>query len=180
MRRLFAALALCGALAGIALAQSTRFVAPSLVFDDSAFNYAGDVTGSLIFTRNMGTNTLKVALMPGEVEGGLRFATTEADRAAVVGVTRSVARAVIGIDVSERGIEIPFDLATTDPYDVLSYFHRRLPALGFTPSQELFGGNAYVFTCSCQENQLTGVRLTLDRAGTRAFARLVLELPTAY
>jgi len=180
MRRLFAALVLCGAFAGIALAQTARFVAPSLVFDDSAFNYAGDVAGTLIFTRNMGTNTLEVALMPGEVKGGLRFATTEADRAAVVGVTRSVARAVIGIDVSERGIEIPFDLATTDPYDVLSYFHRRLPALGFTPNQELFGGNAYVFTCSCTENQLTGVRLTLDRAGTRAFARIVLEIPSAY
>ncbi len=180
MRRLFAALAVCGAFAGIALAQTTRFVTPSLVFDDSAFNYAGDVTGSLIFTRNMGTNTLKVALVPGEVEGALPFATTEADRAAVVGVTREVARAVIGIDVSERGIEIPFDLASTDPYDLLTYFHRRLPALGFTPSQELFGGNAYVFTCSCQEFQRTGMRVTLDRVGSRAFARMVLELPTAY
>jgi hypothetical protein len=180
MRRLLAALALCGVCAGMALGQSTRFVAPSLVFDDSAFNYAGDLTGSLTFVRNMGTNTLKVTLVPGEVEGGLRFTTTDADRAAVVGIDRSVARAVIGIDVSDRGIELPFDLASVDPYDVLSYFHQRLPALGFEPSQELFGGNAYVFTCSCQENRMTGARLSLDRTGKRAFVRLVLELPTAY
>ena len=180
MRRLIAVLALLGVFAGVAAGQSTRFVVPSLTFDDSAFNYAGDPTGSLTFARNMGTNTLEVTLVPGKVEGALPFATTDADRAAVVGLDRSVARAVVGIDVSERGIELPFDLSTTDPFTVLSYFHQRLPQLGFAPSQELFAGNAYVFTCSCQENRLTGARLTLDRTGTRVFARLVLELPSAY
>lgn len=180
MLRRFAVLALCTAFAGVAAGQSARFVVPSLVFDDSAFNYVGDVAGSLSFTRNMGTNTLKVTLRPGEVEGGLRFTTTDADRAAVVGLDRSVARAVVGIDVSERGIELPFDLTTSDPYAVLSYFHRRLPELGFAPSHELFGGNAYVFTCACQENRLTGARLSLERMGSRAFVRLVLELPSAY
>ncbi len=180
MRRLFAAVAALGVLAGIAFGQSTRFVAPSIVFDDSGFNYVADPSGSLTFTRNLGTNTVQVRLVPGQVEGGLPFATTDADRAAVVGLDRATARSVIGIDVSGRGIEIPFDLATSDPYEVLSYFHERLPALGFVPSQELFGGSSYVFTCACQENRLTGARLVLDRMGRRAFVRLVLEVPSAY
>ncbi len=180
MRRFLAAAALMGLLAGTALAQSTRFAEPSVVFDDSGFNYAGDLVGSLTFERNLGTNTLMVALLPGEVEGGLRFTTTEADRAAVVGLDRASARTVIGIDVSPRSIEVPFDLAATDPYEVLSYFHERLPALGFQPNQELFGGTSYVFTCSCSQVGPTGARLTLDRLGTKAYVRLVLELPSAY
>jgi len=179
MRRLLAVVALCAALAGLGYAQ-TRFVAPSLTFDDSAFSYTGDLVGSLTFARNMGTNTVNVTLVPGEVAGGLRFTTTAADRAAVVGLDREAARAVVGIDVSERGIELPFDLAATDPYDVLSYFHERLPAMGFQPRQELFAGNAYVYTCSCSEFEATGVRLTLERVGSRAYVRLVLELPSAY
>lgn len=180
MRRVLVAVALAALAAGYAAAQATRFVAPSLVFEDRAFNYAVDAEGSLILVRDAEANTLAVSLVPGHIQEGLRFTTRAVDRAAVVGLDRQAARAVIGIDVSDRGIELPFDPAEMDPFEVLAYFHQRLPELGFAPSQELFGGNAYVFTCDCQQNRQTGARLTLDRAGEKAFVRLVLELPSAY
>lgn len=180
MRRVLLILALLGVATGFAAAQTGRFVAPSLLFDDSTFNYAVDAEGSLILTRDTGANTLSVSLVPGHIAEGLRITTRDADRAAVVGLDRPAARAIIGIEVSDRAIELPFDPALTDPFAVLSYFHGRLPELGFAPSQELFGGNSYVFTCACRENRQTGARLSLDRAGERAYVRLVVELPTAY
>jgi len=181
MRRLWIlAAVLMLAVAGSAVAQSGKMVVPRLRFDDGAFDYAAQEMGYLSFARAVPSNLMTVALTPEPREGALPIRFAGVDRAALAGVDHDTARALVGIDVSERSLELPFAAAGTDTFALLSYFHELLPRLGFAPRRELFAGSSYVYTCSCGMATDTGLRLMLDRTGETVFVRLVLEFPTVY
>lgn len=179
-RRWFVMAVLLLVFAGVAAAQTERMVVPRLRFDDGGFAYAAHDMGYLTFNRAVPSNLMTVALLPEASENALPIHFTPVDPALLEGADNATARALLGIDVSERSIELPFAVAGADAFAVLRYFHERLPALGFAPRQELFGGTSYVYTCSCGMATDTGLRLMLDRTGDTMFVRLVLEFPTVY
>lgn len=179
-RRWFVMAVLLLALVGVSAAQTSPMVVPRLRFDDGGFEYATQAMGYLTFARAVPSNLLTVALLPEPTEGALPIHFVGVDPALLEGADHATARALLGIDVSERSIELPFAVSGADAFAVLTYFHQRLPALGFAPRQELFGGSSYVYTCSCGMATDTGLRLILDRTGETMFVRLVLEFPTVY
>ena len=180
MKRLVAlGAALIFIVSALALAEEP-FANPTLVFDDASFDYYHHQVAYLHFERDAEQNVLFVTLDQNLAPYGIEVFLDRNALPAEGSVDQDQIHEFVGIDLSRRSIEVPFDLDTVDYVELLNEFHDMMPRIGFAPTSELVSGNTYVFNCGCVQHEATGLRLSLTPVGGTLYARLALHTPLAY
>lgn len=164
-------------LLGLAWAQPTLHVSPSLQFDDTAFNYHMS-DGYLHFRRDIVENTLYIRLDANPEPDGIAVAFQRDLLPTDSWFPKVAARNLLGIELTRHSIELP--IAATDTVAVMDAFIDMLPSIGFVSELQMMAGNTYVYRCGCSEIADTSLRLSFTPIGETIFVRMVLHTPYAF